>query len=89
MPLTRLSVLRWLLVGSEHVRAAGRAAAETITWREGSKGTMSSQFIVLRVRPSGHLSPATPTAPCPSGSSASCNDSSRRGPAPASPATNP
>ncbi|WP_446210392.1 IS701 family transposase [Micromonospora sp. IBSANI012] len=38
----------------EHVRAAGHAAAETITWREGSKGTMSSQFVFLRVRPAGH-----------------------------------
>ncbi|WFE53752.1 IS701 family transposase [Micromonospora sp. WMMD1155] len=38
----------------EHIRAAGRAATETITWREGSKGTMSSQFIFLRVRPAGH-----------------------------------
>ncbi|MGY3520292.1 IS701 family transposase [Micromonospora sp. PTRAS2] len=38
----------------EHIRAAGRQAAETITWREGSKGTMSSQFIFLRVRPAGH-----------------------------------
>ncbi|WP_446209790.1 IS701 family transposase [Micromonospora sp. IBSANI012] len=38
----------------EHVRAAGHAATETITWREGSKGTMSSQFVFLRVRPAGH-----------------------------------
>ncbi|MEV1289678.1 IS701 family transposase [Micromonospora sp. NPDC049679] len=38
----------------EHVRAAGRETAETITWREGSKGTMASQFIFLRVRPAGH-----------------------------------
>ncbi|WP_199561945.1 IS701 family transposase [Micromonospora deserti] len=38
----------------EHVRAAGRSAAETITWREGSKGAMSSQFVFLRVRPAGH-----------------------------------
>jgi len=38
----------------EHVRAAGHDTAETITWREGSKGTMSSQFIFLRVRPAGH-----------------------------------
>ncbi|MEV0330374.1 transposase, partial [Micromonospora echinospora] len=26
----------------------------TITWREGSKGLMSSQFVFLRVRPAGH-----------------------------------
>jgi SRSO17 transposase len=38
----------------EHVRAAGRDAAETITWRQGSKGAISSQFIFLRVRPAGH-----------------------------------
>lgn len=38
----------------EHVRAAGRANAETIIWREGSKGAMSSQFVFLRVRPAGH-----------------------------------
>ncbi|MET8092442.1 transposase, partial [Micromonospora sp. NPDC005220] len=38
----------------EHVRAAGRDTAETITWREGSKGAMSSQFVFLRVRPAGH-----------------------------------
>ncbi|TWJ28530.1 SRSO17 transposase [Micromonospora sagamiensis] len=38
----------------EHVHAAGRQAAETITWREGSKGVMSSQFVFLRVRPAGH-----------------------------------
>jgi SRSO17 transposase len=38
----------------EHVRAAGRGAAVTISWREGSKGVLSSQFIVLRVRPAGH-----------------------------------
>ncbi len=38
----------------DHVRAAGPSTAETITWREGSKGTMSSQFVFLRVRPAGH-----------------------------------
>jgi SRSO17 transposase len=36
-----------------HVRAAGRTAARTITWRHGSKGTLSSQFVVLRVRVAG------------------------------------
>jgi hypothetical protein len=43
----------------EHVHIAGRAAAVTISWREGSKGTLSSQFIVLRVRPAG-LTPQQP-----------------------------
>jgi hypothetical protein len=38
----------------EHVNAAGRDAAVTLTWRERSKGAMSSQFIFLRVRPAGH-----------------------------------
>jgi SRSO17 transposase len=38
----------------EHVAAAGRAAAVPITWREGSKGAMSSKFVFLRVRPAGH-----------------------------------
>ena len=48
----------------EHVRAAGRAATQTITWREGSKGTMSSQFIFLRVRPAGHRVARDPDGPC-------------------------
>jgi SRSO17 transposase len=37
-----------------HIQAAGRAAATTITWREGSKGTLTSEFIFLRIRPAGH-----------------------------------
>jgi SRSO17 transposase len=39
---------------AEHVATAGRSAAVTISWREGSKATMASQFIFLRVRPAGH-----------------------------------
>jgi SRSO17 transposase len=39
---------------AQHVTAAGRAAAVTVTWREGSKGALSSQFVFLRVRPAGH-----------------------------------
>ncbi|GII89762.1 DDE transposase [Sphaerisporangium siamense] len=39
---------------AEHVQAAGRAATVPITWREGSKGIMSSEFVFLRVRPAGH-----------------------------------
>lgn len=31
--------------------ASGPQAAETIGWREGSRGTLSSRFLVLRVRP--------------------------------------
>src|SRR3954465_2390633 len=37
-----------------HVLAAGRAAAVPVTWREGSRGPMTSFFVVLRVRPAGH-----------------------------------
>ncbi|MFC7723264.1 hypothetical protein [Nonomuraea recticatena] len=39
---------------AEHVWAAGRDAALSLTWREGSKGDLSSQFVFLRVRPAGH-----------------------------------
>jgi len=31
--------------------AAGKTAAVTVTWREGTRGKMSSRFIALRVRP--------------------------------------
>src|SRR4051794_13429310 len=37
-----------------HVLAAGRAAARQVTWRQGSRGPMSSPFVVLRARPAGH-----------------------------------
>jgi len=39
---------------AQHVLAAGRDTATTVTWREASKGTLSSQFVFLRVRPAGH-----------------------------------
>jgi SRSO17 transposase len=39
---------------AQHVTAAGRDAAVTVSWREGSKGPLSSQFVFLRVRPAGH-----------------------------------
>lgn len=42
---------------AEHVLAAGRDTAVTVSWREGSKGTLSSQFVVGRVRPAGHRIP--------------------------------
>jgi SRSO17 transposase len=42
---------------AQRVLAAGRDTATTITWREGSKGTLSSQFVFLRVRPAGHRIP--------------------------------
>jgi SRSO17 transposase len=38
----------------EHVLAAGRAAAVPLTWRTGSRGPLTSFFVVLRVRPAGH-----------------------------------
>jgi SRSO17 transposase len=38
----------------EHVQAAGRAAAVPLTWRDGSRGPMTSHFVALRVRPAGH-----------------------------------
>ncbi|GAA1765265.1 hypothetical protein GCM10009734_86730 [Nonomuraea bangladeshensis] len=37
-----------------HIQAACPAAAVPITWREGSKGAMTSAFVFLRVRPAGH-----------------------------------
>src|SRR3954451_23833925 len=37
----------------EHVLAAGRAAARRPAWRQGSRGPMTSHFVVLRVRPAG------------------------------------
>jgi SRSO17 transposase len=42
---------------AQHVRNAGHAAAVTVTWREGSKGALSSQFVFLRIRPAGHRIP--------------------------------
>jgi SRSO17 transposase len=42
---------------ARHVAAAGREAALTITWREGTKGALTSQFVFLRVRPAGHRVP--------------------------------
>jgi SRSO17 transposase len=49
----------------EHITCAGRAAAITISWREGSKGTLSSQFVLLRVRPAGHRIPRDPDGSLP------------------------
>jgi len=42
---------------ADHVQATGRDAAITLTWREGSKGPMTSQFVFLRIRPAGHRIP--------------------------------
>jgi len=38
----------------EHVLAAGRDAGQHVTWRTGSRGPLTSHFVVLRVRPAGH-----------------------------------
>ncbi|MEV0133326.1 IS701 family transposase [Dactylosporangium sp. NPDC050688] len=44
---------------TQHVRNAGRAATVRVSWREGSKGTLTSQLVFLRVRPAGHrITPA-------------------------------
>ncbi|GAA2332182.1 hypothetical protein GCM10010170_011020 [Dactylosporangium salmoneum] len=39
---------------AQHVADVGRGVAVTVSWREGSKGTLTSQFVFLRVRPAGH-----------------------------------
>ena len=44
---TKRSSLRDLVV------AAGRPAATTVTWREGTRGKLRSRFVALRVRPAG------------------------------------
>ncbi len=36
-----------------HVLAAGHGAAVKVTWREGSRGPMTSTFVALQVRPAG------------------------------------
>jgi SRSO17 transposase len=50
---------------AEHITAADRDAALTISWREGSKGILSSQFVFLRVRPAGHRIPRDPDGSLP------------------------
>jgi SRSO17 transposase len=39
---------------AQHVQDAGRDTTVTVSWREGSKGALTSQFVFLRVRPAGH-----------------------------------
>ena len=41
-----------------HVLAAGRAAAAPLTWRNGSRGPLTSHFAALRVRPAGRKATA-------------------------------
>lgn len=38
---------------AELAAAAGREAFEEVTWREGSRGPMTSRFLAMRVRPAG------------------------------------
>ena len=40
--------------------AAGRDAAVRLTWREGSRGPLTSHFVALRVRPAGRRATARP-----------------------------
>src|SRR3954451_20638783 len=42
----------------EHVLAAGRDAAVKLTWRQGSRGPLTSHFVALRVRPAGRKATA-------------------------------
>jgi SRSO17 transposase len=37
----------------EHVLATGRTGALKVSWREGSRGQLSSTFVAIRVRPAG------------------------------------
>src|SRR5437763_1887365 len=39
-------------------RAAGRDAVVPVTWREGSRGSLTSHFVALRVRPAGRRATA-------------------------------
>src|SRR3954469_25933439 len=41
-----------------HVMTAGRDAVQQVTWREGSRGPMTSHFVALRVRPAGRRATA-------------------------------
>ncbi len=50
---------------AEHITAAGRDAAISVSWREGSKGALSSQFVFQRVRPAGHRIPRDPDGSLP------------------------
>jgi len=50
---------------AQHALAAGRSAAVSLTWREGSKSTLTSTFVFLRVRPAGHHVTAGPDGALP------------------------
>ena len=50
---------------AQHVSDAGRDTAVTVSWREGSKGILGSQFVFLRVRPAGHRIPRDPDGALP------------------------
>ncbi|MER7848693.1 IS701 family transposase [Kitasatospora sp. NPDC096077] len=42
---------------AEHVRAAGHPAARTVTWRQGPRDRLTSEFVALRVRLAGRRPP--------------------------------
>ena len=42
-----------------HVLTAGRDAVTSVTWREGSRGPLTSYFVALRVRPAGRRATAS------------------------------
>jgi SRSO17 transposase len=50
---------------AEHITTTGRDTAVDVSWREGSKGTLTSQFVFLRVRPAGHRIPRDPDGTLP------------------------
>ena len=50
---------------AQHITTAGRTAAVTVSWRAGSKDTLTSQFVFLRVRPAGHRIPRDPDGSLP------------------------
>ncbi len=49
----------------EHILAAGRSHSKRITWREGSKGDLRSDFVALRVRIAGRKPRLAPDGSLP------------------------
>jgi SRSO17 transposase len=47
-----------------HALAAGRDAAVALTWRQGSRGSLTSHFVALRVRPPGRRTTGRLAAGC-------------------------
>ncbi|MFG2629637.1 transposase [Streptomyces sp. NPDC048473] len=72
----------------EHVLAAGRHQAVTVTWRKSSKAAMTSRFVFLRVRLAGRRPKPAPDgviglpwliSQWPEGGSRTCLPTSRHG----------